>query len=229
MAKKRIAWEELEPGLRQLEKEALLEVLHAAYQALPATRLATVFGDHIELKSPKAIPKAAQEEGLSGVLEGVEFFRAQSLAGEYYESFAVNSRNFSEQSAGTERWIEECNELFGECVQLSQQGQHEEACQGMELLFELLAEIDTGSDLIIFFADEPGSWQVGIADEKILPAYFTSLAAIAEPEDYATKVAATIQEYGAYNSSKYFEIARQVATSAQREQLGPRKSNERSS
>ena len=64
----------------------------------------------------------------------------------------------------------------------------------MDLLFELLAEIDRGNDEIIFFADEGGSWQVGLDEEKVMSAYFSSLAATATPEGYANSVRILIKE-----------------------------------
>ena len=89
----------------------------------------------------------------------------------------------------------------------------------MDLLFELLAEIDTGSDEIIFFADEGGSWQVGLDEEKVLPAYFCSLAATAAPEEYADSVIKLIEEFSPYDRDKFFKSARKVANAAQRKAL----------
>jgi hypothetical protein len=94
--------------------------------------------------------------------------------------------------------------------------------QPMDLLFELLAEIDTGNDEIIFFADEGGSWQVGLDDEKVLPAYFSSLAATATPEEYVNSVSNLIEERGAYDRDKFLKSARKVANAAQKKALGTR-------
>lgn len=92
----------------------------------------------------------------------------------------------------------------------------------MDLLFELLAEIDTGNDEIIFFADEGGSWQVGLDDEKVLSAYFSSLAATATPEEYANSVRNLIEERGAYNHDKFLKSARKAANATQRKALKTR-------
>jgi hypothetical protein len=59
-----------------------------------------------------------------------------------------------DKSEGTELWISECNQLFDKCVELSGKGHHAEARKAMDLLFELLHQIDSGSDDIIFFAQE---------------------------------------------------------------------------
>ena len=85
----------------------------------------------------------------------------------------------------------------------------------MDLLFELLERIDTGSNDIIFFADEAGSWQVGIDDEHILPIYFSSLAAVATPEAYAARVEEVIAAHGAYNAATFRKAAREAASAAQ--------------
>ena len=89
----------------------------------------------------------------------------------------------------------------------------------MELLFELLDEIDRGSDKVIFFADEGGSWQVGVDDVKVLPAYFTSLAATTLPEEYAARVREMVQEYGSYKAERVLRAARQAANVDQRKAL----------
>jgi len=219
MARKQIDWEVLEPALRKLKKEELLKVLRNAYQALPASGVVSIFSAYVDLTTldlPSPSRKSAAPHGLR---EAVQNFYAESLAGQYYESFNVNSKNFMEKSEGTELWISKCNQLFKKCVELSAQGHHAEVHSAMDLLFELLAQLDTDSDKIIFFADEAGSWQVGINDKKVLPVYFTSLAAVAEPEKYAARVMEVIKERGAYASEKFLEAARKAANEAQRKAL----------
>jgi len=219
MARKRIDWETLEPALRKRKKEELLKVLRDAYQALSASDVVSVFGAYVDFTTLDLQSSSRKSMAQHRLLEAVQNFHAKSLAGQYYESFQVNSKNFMEKSEGTELWISECNQLFDKCVEFSGQGHHAEVHSAMDLLFELLAQLDTGSDEIIFFADEPGSWQVGINDDKVLPAYFTSLAAVAEPEDYAVRVMEVIKEHGSYASENFFEAARKAANEAQRKAL----------
>jgi len=215
MARKRIDWEVLEPALRKLKKEELLKVLRDAYQALPASGVVSVFSAYVDLITLDLLSPSRKSAAPHGLLEAVQSFHAESLAGQYYESFNVNSKNFMESSEGTELWISKCNQLFDKCVELSAQGHHAEVHSAMDLLFELLTQLDTDSDKIIFFADEAGSWQVGINDEKVLPVYFTSLAAVAEPEEYAARVMEVIKERGSYASEKFLEAARKAANEAQ--------------
>jgi hypothetical protein len=219
MARKPIEWQTLEPVLRTLKKDALLQVLRAAYESLPASRVGAVFGAYMDPTTREASTPARTRVTPHRLLEAVHRFHAASLAGHYYESFRVNSRNFMEKSEGTKRWIRECNQFFEQCITLSRQGHHAEVRMAMDLLFALLEQIDTGSDDIIFFADEAGSWQVGIDDEKVLPVYLRSLAAVAEPEEYAARAKKVIEGHGAYNAETFFKAARKAANAAQRAAL----------
>jgi hypothetical protein len=133
--------------------------------------------------------------------------------------YNVNAKNYMETSGGTELWIRECRQLFDACIEHSGKGHHGEVCAAMDLLFELLDQLDRGGDEVVFFADEGGSWQVGIHEEKVLPIYFTSLAAVAEPEVYAARVKAIIEARGSYNATKLLKAARTVANTAQRSAL----------
>ena len=224
MARKRIEWEALEPALRRLKKDELLQVLHHAYRELPGSRVVSTFGEYVDLTALDSPPTARKGAVARRILEAAQRFHADSRAGQYYESFRVNSRNFMDMSEGTELWISECNQLFDKCVELSGKGHHAEARHAMDLLFELLRQIDSGED-IIFFADEGGSWQVGMDEKKVLPAYFTSLAAVAAPEEYAARVLEVIQEHGSHDRERLLRAARKGANEAQRKALktSPRK------
>jgi hypothetical protein len=225
MARKRIDWEALEPALRRLKKEELLQVLHHAYRELPASRVVSLFGEYVDLTTLHSPPLARNDAAPRRLFKAVQKFHADSLAGQYYESFRVDSRNFMDKSEGTELWISECNQLFDKCVELSSKGHHAEARKAMDLLFELLHQVDSGSDDIIFFADEGGSWQVGVNEEKVLPAYFRSLAAVAEPDEYAARVLEVIEERGSHDREKLLKVAWRDANEAQRQALNtsPRK------
>ncbi len=96
------------------------------------------------------------------VIDKVKAFEEASRRGEYYESFNVNSKNFMDKSEGTEEWIAECERLLEDLLGISCDGDPAEAREAFELLFGLLRRIDEGEDDIIFFADEAGSWQVGV-------------------------------------------------------------------
>ena len=95
------------------------------------------------------------------LLEATRFEKA-SLSGEYYESFFVDSNNYREQSAGTSSWIAEFHRHLNRCVVEAKKGQPAEVLEAMDILFGLLDRVDECRDDVIFFADEGGSWQVGV-------------------------------------------------------------------
>ena len=115
-------------------------------------------------------------------------FEKASLAGEYYESFSVNSKNYTQQSRGTSAWIAEYGRLLDRCVNDAKKGRPAEVREAMDVLFGLLNHIDKGNDDVIFFADEGGSWQVGVDWARVLPVWFKVLSATAEPEEYAGRI-----------------------------------------
>ena len=132
MARKRIAWQALEPALRKLKKAELLQVLRQAYQELPASRAVSTFGEYVDLTAldaPSAAAKGAAPRRLS---QAVQRFHTDSLAGQCYASFHVNSRDFMETSERTELWINECNQLFDQCVVLSGKGHRAEVLKAEE-------------------------------------------------------------------------------------------------
>lgn len=56
-------------------------------------------------------------------------------------------------------------------------------------------------------------------EEKVLPAYFTSLAAVTGPEEYAERALEVIGTCGSYDRGKFLKVARKTANEAQRKAL----------
>src|SRR5205807_91842 len=94
-----------------------------------------------------------------------------------------------------------------------------EVLEAMDILFGLLDHIDECRDDVIFFADEAGSWQVGVDWEKALPAWFKVLSATAGPEEYAKRITTLLSSHYTYGRDKMLAIAHQTATPEQREAL----------
>jgi len=153
------------------------------------------------------------------LLEQVLDFQLESLAGEYYESFNVNSRNFMDKSQGTTHWIEKFQRLIKQCIRECQGGEYVQAQRSFEVLFSLLDELDECRDNIIFFADEAGAWQVGVNWEKVLPAYFTALAEIAKPKTYAQSVVKVVDTHVDYARDIHLKTALKMANPSQRKVL----------
>jgi hypothetical protein len=149
----------------------------------------------------------------------VKRFEKASLAGEYYESFGVNSKNYTQKSAGTSSWIAKYLRLLDRCVINAKKNNPVEMREAMDILFGLLNHIDKGHDDVIFFADEGGSWQVGVDWAKVLPVWFKVLSATAGPEEYAERITALLSCHTSYGRAKMLAIARRTATPHQRRDL----------
>ena len=154
-----------------------------------------------------------------GLLADVKRFEKASLAGEYYESFGVNSKNYREQSAGTSAWIAEYLRLLDRCVINAKKSNPADVRGAMDVLFSLLNHIDEGHDDVIFFADEGGSWQIGVDWARVLPVWFRVLSATAEPQEYAERITAVLSCHYSYGRDKMLAIARRTATAHQRKAL----------
>ena len=214
MPKQQIDPDKLRMQLRGLRKDALLDLLHRAVELLPKTRLPALVEGHID---PHLL--APDGEAAGRLLDVVRTFREASLRGDYYEGFAVDSRNFMEMSHGTESWIAECERLFEGCVAGAKKGRAAEMREAFETLLDLLRHIDEGHDDIIFFADEGGSWQVGVDWRKVLPAYFACLSPATAPEEYAAAVDAVIRDFVGHDRDGSRRAARAAASAAQKKAL----------
>jgi hypothetical protein len=158
-------------------------------------------------------------DGQGTLLSDVKAFEKASLAGEYYESFAVNSKNVMEKSLDTRAWIAECHRLLDRCVAQAKTDPPFEVCTAFDIIFGLLDHIDECLDDMIFFADEAGSWQVGIDWENVLPAWFRALSTTAAPREYAGRITALLKHHCNYASTKMLVIAQKIATTEQRRAL----------
>ena len=218
--------EKARTAVRNLDGADLLVLLDRAIDLLPASKLPRLLKDYVwpkDLRSDGSAP--------AGLLDAVCAFHEASLRSEYREDFMVNSRNYREMSKGTQRWIAECQRLLDLCVKASGAEQHRETRTAFELIFDLLIRIDDGGDEIVFFADEAGSWQVGVSWRTVMPAWFRTLAATSGPEEYASAVQAMISYFAHYEAEKLLPAARRLATAAQEAALSrlpdPRKTYDR--
>lgn len=206
--------EKLRGFVRKLRKGDHLLLLDRAIDLLPKSRLHMLVQGYVRPQDLK--PDAPSETPFT---VQVKAFHDASLRGEYYEELAVNSKNCMERSGGTDRFIVDCDRLLGLCLKHAQEGKHAAAAASFELIFAVLRHIDECLDDVVFFADEGGSWQVGVDWRTVLPAWLKSLAAVAEPDDYATKVVLEVDHHVRYDRDRYIKAARRVATAPQREAL----------
>jgi hypothetical protein len=105
--------------------------------------------------------------------------------------------------------------LLTNCVRAAQKGPRTAVREAFELLLGLLRHIDGGHDDVIFFADEGGSWKVGVDWRTALPAYFRCVAETASAEEFARTVDRAILDFADYERTDYLTAACRVASAAQ--------------
>ncbi len=206
--------EKLRIGLQRMDRGRLLTVAERAIEMVPKVRLGALIGDMIRLEEI-----AEGKPGATPLLAEVTKFRSECLSGAYYESFNVNSKNFMEKSEGTDAFIAEFDRLLTKCVRAAAKGPLAPVREAFELLFALLRLLDEGDNDVVFFADEGGSWQVGVDWRTALPAYFRCLADGAPPEEFAREVDRTIKDFADYERPRHVAAARRVASSGQKTAL----------
>lgn len=204
----------LRNDIRQLDTEDLLNLLDRAIEFIPLEQLPEFIKGYFDLDS--YIIDEVHDQSL---LETVQDFHNRSLAGYYYEYFAVNSKNYMDQSRGTMNFIAEYGRLSSRCISESTKSDSAQIRQAFDLLLNLLEEIDECRDDIIFFADEGGSWQIGMDWNQVLPCYFKALAAVTNAKEYAQRVVNVLNTHADYNSEEYFELALKIAKSPQKKAL----------
>ncbi|MBN1675387.1 MAG: hypothetical protein JXR37_30380 [Kiritimatiellae bacterium] len=218
MKRQQIDKVKLRAAMRRLPDGSVYQMLDEAIDLLPPTKLAKLLKSYIALDEVRT-----DSEVTETLLDAVRRFQKESLAGRYYQSFNVNSKNYREMSKGTRVWIADCTRLLGDCVKAVSRKQHQEARQAFEILFDLLRKIDEDPDSIVFFADEAGAWQVGCDWRTIMPAWFKCLSATAaDPAEYAAEVIRSVHDLVGYDHDKHLAVAARVATSDQRRVLKAR-------
>jgi hypothetical protein len=202
--------EKLAVALRRLSRGKLLILAERAVDVVPRAKLRALLGDMVQLDE---ISK--ERGGAAALASEVRKFHAASLRGDYYEDFAVNSKNFMDKSEGTETFIAEFDRLVGRCVRAAAKPPRAPLREAFALLFDLLRRIDEDPDSVIFFSDEAGSWQVGVDWRVVLPAFFGCLAEGTPGEDFAREVDRVISEFAEHERPRHLAAARRVSSAEQ--------------
>lgn len=214
-AKAEIDRAKLRAAIRKLGDEYVYYLLDEALDLLPDAKLSKLVGQYIDLKRLR--PDGAVKGDLFADI--AEFERA-SLAGEFYESFNVDSKNYMDTSNGTRAWIAECRRLLDRLVVASsRKGDPGKLGAAFETVFGVLRRIDEGEDDVLFFADEGGSWQVGVEWNRVFPAWFACLARTVTADEYVRRVVDAIDDLDEPDRHKHLAAARKAATPAQRKAL----------
>lgn len=100
-------------AIGKLGDEYVFYMLDDAIDLLPPAKLNRIVRKYLDLKRPTPDSDKATNGSLLAKLKA---FENAGLAGEYYESFDVNSRNFTKKSDGMKGRTSECRRLLDCCV-----------------------------------------------------------------------------------------------------------------
>lgn len=199
----------------RMDTDDLLTLLDRAIKIIPPDRLPELLEDYFDLDE---LILADDTVKLS-LLAEVSKFSQDSLAGVYYDSFDVNSRNHMDKSRGTINWIDEFQSMMERCITESSTADPAAVIESFDLLIDLLEEIDDGGDNIIFFADEGGAWDVWSSWEELIQPYCQALSGITKPQEYAEKIFNLIKYNGVHKPDEQLQQALKISNPAQKKAL----------
>jgi len=153
------------------------------------------------------------------LIEEIQKFYDESCDGRYFEQFEANAKNYKEHSRGTDAFVAEFDRLLRKCVQAVGHQTGASVREAFEVLFRLLRRIDEAPDDVVYFAEEPGSWQLGVNWRVVFPAYFRCLAELASSEEFARTIDQMIRAFAEHERPLHLRTAHQVASAAQQAAL----------
>jgi len=201
-------------AIRGSGNETIFFLLDDAISLLPPAKLRQLLTQY--MKPEQFASDVAVKHDL---LAEVQAFQKACLAGEYYEAFDANYKNSTQLSVGTIAWIADFRRLLFRCVEQSKKQNLAGVRSAFNILFELLDRFDGADDKMVFFADEGGSWMVGVDWKQVLPAWFRVLSATADPAEFVRRFEAFVGRHCNYQRAELLAEACQVATAAQRKEL----------
>ena len=214
MGTQRIDRDKLREVVCRMGREHIYDMLDDAIDLLSDDDLLELARGYMDLKM---LQPGKQDD--PDLLLSVQAFEKASLAGEYYEAFRVDSRNFTETSAGTRAWFSKFDRLMERCAAAVEEGEPGRLRRAFDILFGLLDHIDEGMDDVIFFADEGGSWQVSVEWEEVLPAWFKVLSATAGPEEYMERATLVVGSHCSYRKKEMLAEAKRTGTPGHRKAM----------
>jgi len=207
--------EKLRPRIRRIGQEYVYYMLADAMEVLTDEQLAAIVGRYIPLDQLRA---ESPTEPLDVLGEATRFAQA-SRRGEYYEDFRVDSRNCTELSGGTTAWISDLDRHMRRCIRDAGSAEPRLVVAAFEVLFDLVRRIDRGTEDILFFADDGGSWLFGIDWPKTIEAYASCLAQICTPAKFAATTVAVIDEFERHDRVRLLGVASRAVADAHRDAL----------
>jgi hypothetical protein len=158
------------------EDDTLMDLLERSYDAMTPPQRRDVFGDRLD---------RLRIEAFDGqhLLREVEKFREESLAGEFYAPFDINSKNLTHVPAETEEWFNRLADFLKAATALVAIGDYHSAVNAFDVLYELIDAMKSGDEIV--FGDEIGSWMIPIREEECVAAYLKAVAQIENPVGFA--------------------------------------------
>jgi hypothetical protein len=197
--------------LKHQDPETLIQLLEKCYDSMRVQQIAEVFW-HL---NDKLFNTPLPQDGKT-LLEKVQKFREDSLQGVYYAPFDINSKNYMNVPEETDQWFDKLGDFLIESTQLSQQGDHVHAVHCFNILYDLIINTDFWETIV--FGDEVGMWMLTIKEKPCIEAYFTSAAAVYEPEEYVEAVSPIISYYDSQSREyKAYEKALNIANEQQKQ------------
>ena len=200
--------------LRRLRRCDLLIIAERAAELVSRADLKPLLSDfmHVDvLVVPGTKP--------APLIEEIQKFYDESCDGRYFEQFEANAKNYKEHSRGTDAFVAEFDRLLRKCVQAVGHQTGASVREAFEVLFRLLLRIDEAPDDVVYFAEEPGSWQLGVNWRVVFPAYFRCLAEMASSEEFARTIDQMIRAFAEHERPLHLRTAHQVASAAQQAEL----------
>jgi hypothetical protein len=205
---------ELRTELRGLRRCDLLIIAERAAELVSKANLKPLLSDfmHVDVlvvPGTKPVP----------LIEEIQKFYSESCDGRYFEQFEANAKNYKEHSRGTDAFVAELDRLLRKCVQAVGHQPGASVREAFEVLFRLLRRIDEAPDDVVYFAEEAGSWQLGVNWRMVFPAYFRCLAEMASAEEFARTIDQMIRAFAEHERPLHLRTAHQVASAAQQAAL----------
>src|SRR6516162_1969612 len=203
--------EQLRLELRRMSRGNLLSVAYRAIELVPPARLGALVAGMVRLDL-----LTEGKRGATSLLDEVRTFHDACLRGDYYDSVDVNSKNYMDTSKGTDAFMAEFERLIEKCIHASAKGPMSPVREAFGLLFALLRRLDRDPDSVVFFADEGGSWKVGVDWRAVLPAYFQCLAEGTPADDFARQVDRAISDFADDERPRHLAAAQRAANAEQK-------------
>lgn len=138
----------------------LLDLLGEAYEEMTDVGRFRVFNDIYSAN-------VHRKKGPGRLFKEIDTFYRDSLDGEYYAPFDINSKNFMYVPEETTLWCEKLADYLGKATRLADEGHSAIALACFDRLYHLHENMCEE----IVFADELGDWMIQADHARAMPAY----------------------------------------------------------